>query len=203
MSKDRSSIEKVLKLNRQALLKEIHEKYARYGDRLVQYLCDKAFQPGGLRLALVGVIRPLPLDMERLHEALQRFLNTEGVEAFFARVEQKESQRDASSTQEISPGAGADIGYRPKIISPAEERGALQRAADAGKSLDAAETRPLSSSPAPAPPKPEQVEWDGRERRSGLERRSGKDRRRSVDLVFKNKRYGGDRRSGLERRSGF
>lgn len=43
-------------------------------------------------------------------------------------------------------------------------------------------------------------DWDGiTERRSGEERRK-KSRRTSVDVIFKNKRYGKDRRSGEDRR---
>ncbi len=46
--------------------------------------------------------------------------------------------------------------------------------------------------------------WDGKtERRSGKERRARGDRRSDVDVVFKNRRYGGDRRSGAERRKNW
>lgn len=38
------------------------------------------------------------------------------------------------------------------------------------------------------------------ERRSGIERRQTKDRRVSLDVVFRNRRFGGDRRSGEDRR---
>lgn len=48
---------------------------------------------------------------------------------------------------------------------------------------------------APAPDGP----WDGVERRSGKERRQ-RSRRGSVEVTFKNKRYGRDRRSGQDRR---
>lgn len=45
--------------------------------------------------------------------------------------------------------------------------------------------------------------WDGvTERRSGKDRRAGKDRRNDVDIVTKNKRFGGERRKGDRRKGG-
>jgi hypothetical protein len=61
---------------------------------------------------------------------------------------------------------------------------------------------PVPEAPAPvtAPPPPAaDGPWDGVERRSGKERRQ-RSRRESVEVTFKNKRYGRDRRSGQDRR---
>ncbi len=75
-----------------------------------------------------------------------------------------------------------------------EELKSLRKAAEAGP-------------PAPGEKPPEGYgtlpdgTWDGKtERRSSKERRANRDRRNEVDVIFKNRRYGGDRRSGNERR---
>ena len=59
--------------------------------------------------------------------------------------------------------------------------------------------------PAWDPSKPYDPEgtWPAVERRNGIERRSGADRRGSVEMIFKNKRYGKDRRTSGERRKNW
>jgi len=49
---------------------------------------------------------------------------------------------------------------------------------------------------------PHELTWPHVERRKGSERRMARDRRNQVDLIFKNKRFGGDRRKGERRRGG-
>lgn len=49
---------------------------------------------------------------------------------------------------------------------------------------------------------PEQLSWPHIERRSGKERREKKDRRSSVDVIYKNRRFGGERRKGDRRKGG-
>ena len=69
---------------------------------------------------------------------------------------------------------------------------------------------PSSQSPSPAkapssldkPGLKEKI-WPEGERRNGKERRQAKDRRSEVEMVFKNKRFGGERRSGKERRKNW
>jgi hypothetical protein len=55
---------------------------------------------------------------------------------------------------------------------------------------------------APLPPPPE-LTPRFIERRSGKERRKSLDRRLSIELIFKNKRFGGERRSGFDRRKNW
>lgn len=49
---------------------------------------------------------------------------------------------------------------------------------------------------------PEQLSWPHIERRSGKDRREGKDRRGTIDVVYKNRRFGGERRKGDRRKGG-
>lgn len=58
--------------------------------------------------------------------------------------------------------------------------------------------RPGPEAPPPTVP-PEKLAWPHVERRTGFERRSGKDRRDVLDVVYKNKRFGGDRRKSARR----
>ena len=216
---------------RQLIPREIRERYARFGDQLVQYLYEKSSQRGGLRRVLAQVLRPLPHDDERMHEALARFLSTEGVDAFFKRVEGNQG----ADTQDAGRPAGIiemdrDIegvtvvevdekdaqqsveGYRPTLLSPTPAE--APPAPSQEPSTPPTETHPPPT-PSPAAPRPTArtrrstaEPWDGRERRSGrearlgIERRSGKERRTKVDMVFKNLRFGPPRRTGIERRSG-
>jgi hypothetical protein len=208
--------------SRQELLHTIQVKYARFGDRIVNYLSAKAFQRGGLRPIFARVVRSLPIDDEQMHEALVRFLANNGVDAFFARVGMQEPPGGAKEAEPPAlPGSGAeppsDPGFRPRILVNPKEEDRTWRApwaAIASKPpLAAAPPAKAPGAPPRSPrraiePKPVDRAWDGVERRSGaerrsdLERRSGKERRGKVDLVYKNKRYGGDRRSKIELRSG-
>jgi hypothetical protein len=196
--------EHALLAGRKAMVKELRERYAVYGDRLVQYLCEKSGQRGGLRVALSKVLRPLPLEEKAMHDALLRFLNTEGVSAFFDRVGESSASdiTPAPSIEEDTDLEALEPGYRPRIIppEPTASQAALAPAAPP------AETEPDEVEEPPVEIEPDEVDdglWDGTERRSGFERRSGRDRRKDCQVVFKNRRYGGDRRSGLERRSGL
>ncbi len=61
----------------------------------------------------------------------------------------------------------------------------------------------LKPGPVAPPPDlpPDQLTWPYVERRTGEERRTGVDRRGKVDLIYKNKRYGGDRRKTERRKN--
>jgi hypothetical protein len=223
------SVDQARLQQRQSTLAEIREKYSRFGDEVVQYLTEKSFQRGGLRRTAARVLRPLPLEEDRMHEALVRFLSTQGVQAFFDRVEQGDEEANRERLQKLEDNAqqiAQTGGYRPQIIrtDKGDERrlhGAsipLSHLADSSRTPEITidsptpqapppntETPPVAPKPAPLPPG---APWDGvdrrsgQERRHGQERRSGKDRRKSVEVVFNNRRFGTDRRTGIERRSG-
>ena len=164
-----------------------------------------------------------------MHDALVRFLTTQGAQAFFDRVEfgDEEANRERLKNLEDNAEKIAETGgYRPQIIRT--DRGDERRLhgisippshrADSGRTPEItidppsqqapppeSEAPPVAPRPAPLPPG---APWDGVERRSGQERRtgeerrSGKDRRKAVEIVFNNRRFGTDRRTGIERRSG-
>ncbi|KPL11355.1 hypothetical protein AMJ85_03735 [candidate division BRC1 bacterium SM23_51] len=190
--------ERSLLLAREDVLKNLRERYARFGDQLIQYLYESSFQRGGLRRTLAKVIRPVPLDEDRMHEALLRFLTAEGVGAFFDRLGLKESSARTSaggareSASDKEDNGDITEAYQPRVLAagpPSVGSVTVPQTVRAGK--PGADTG-----------------WDGVERRSGferrtgLERRSGKERRKNIDVVFVNRRFGGNRRSGIERRSG-
>lgn len=61
--------------------------------------------------------------------------------------------------------------------------------------------RPGPVAPPPNIP-PEQLSWPHIERRSGQDRRKSEDRRNKIDIIFKNRRFGGERRKGDRRKGG-
>lgn len=57
--------------------------------------------------------------------------------------------------------------------------------------------------PQSTPMEPQNLTWPAVEKRSGEDRRVGKSRRQTIEMIFKNKRFGRDRRSGIERRKNW
>lgn len=214
---ERRTLEETTRLlARKATRDNLLARYSRYGNTVAQYLVEKAFSQGGLRPVLARVLRPLPLEDERMHEALCRFLATEGVDAFFARVESRssgpaDSPDSASETKLLARKERVTMavsGYHPQIsYAEPHPEDRIWRAPHA-----AIASRPCAeSSPPQAPPQEirrPNAPWNRRERRSGRDRRSGKERRsgwerrKSIELIFRNRRFGGQRRSARKRRGG-
>lgn len=208
-------------LQRQAYVQKLRERYSKFGDRIVDYLCEKSLTRGGLRVLLSKVIRPLPYEDDRMHDALVRFLSAHGIEAFFDRVEQKngtDTPLEGRPRDDLREQQSPDSveGYRPTILGTTAVPGAEallpasvqpQAVARPQPSLEGQGAPEAEVAPEEPPPEFGIGPWNGVERRSGVdrrtgrERRSGKDRRQRVDTVFVNRRFGGDRRSSIQRRS--
>ena len=202
-----TTIDRTVTQEREKGLNKIRERYSKFGDKLVNYLCEKAFARGGLRMAIGKVVKPAPQDEERMHNAFVRFLTTQGVDAFFKRIEASERGQAAENKSGIPAESRDEVSDKrvlslPKIMQPHARSKAVESPRPA---------EPPPAEPRPEPPEPVKAAvegpWDGVERRCvtdrrcGRERRSGKDRRRRVEVVFKNRRFGTDRRSSIQRRS--
>lgn len=214
---------------RQGTLHKIRERYARFGDDVVQYLAEKSSNQLGLRQSLSKILNPLPLEEERMHEALVRFLSLEGPDAFFSRLGIRDSDTPVPGRTKKAPSAKNEdpkLTFLPGSTAPPEPFEAPDHAMPSHTSslghgitkstymsgdTGIREREKPPSAPAQVqsePSSPADGPWNGqerrsgRERRSGVDRRSGRDRRQSVEVVFKNRRYGSDRRTSIERRSG-
>ncbi|MDK2972431.1 MAG: hypothetical protein PWP23_2186 [Candidatus Sumerlaeota bacterium] len=112
----------------------------------------------------------------------------------------EEEQKSSSRKSDTGTGGMSDTGGK-KMYGFGFSRKALTPAGASSEQvakLGSAESD--SSAKATGAKKSSSGEWNGVERRSGKERRVAPDRRDSVEVIFKNKRYGKDRRSGQDRR---
>jgi hypothetical protein len=117
------------------------------------------------------------------------------------RNESKRAPRSPSDTIEQTGEKVFGLGFT-KSPAPHPEGVSRMAVPKTGLEAPARVPAPVPEAPAPvtAPPPPAaDGPWDGVERRSGKERRQ-RSRRESVEVTFKNKRYGRDRRSGQDRR---
>lgn len=135
---------------------------------------------------------------------------------------------DRSSAQLRPAGEAVDLsGTGPRARGPADSQATANRVAgqDARQALPNEQMARADSSPGvqlpkapppafgtydrttpshdPAKPYNPMGEWPATERRTGEERRKSRERRSSVDMVYKNRRFGRDRRSGIERRKNW
>jgi len=180
----------------EAILKKY---YLRFGVKVCQVMRNYLSMPSGLN----RLIRKMSLDVnapgeDARHKAVTAWITARGNRAFI----------------EMYGGDFADPGNVPPAIRPVEP-------------CTRNETPPpVETVKAPAQPeksatpiaemlrqiiKPsesgqdvakasEGKTWPEVDRRSGKDRRENQDRRNSVDVIFKNKRFGGERRSGKDRR---
>lgn len=162
---------------REERVKEIQQRYAKFGDRVLQTIMRAVSNEGDLRRLVHRVTGRVVTDPERQHEVLLEYLSRHGESVFL---------REATPPSKAPP-PGADRGPRTLLNST-----------PAGVA---------ASAPTPthaAAPSGRRIRLPSGEiiadRRSGRERRTGKDRRTQVELIYKNRRHGRDRRSGKDRR---
>lgn len=193
-----------------ALVKKI---YARFGNKILTYMINYATSENGM----IKVFKILNLSMasfqkqEDQHIAVIEWLNKFG-ERRFLEIHRMD-QINKEMTFSIEPIIMDDV--KKPLYSPVES---MERVPEISPDIKKTPpfqpqktSQPITPSPMPskttsppAPPPPlREKTWPEVERRSGKERRKKPDRRNDVELIFKNKRFGGERRKGKDRRKNW
>lgn len=192
--------------------------YGRFGERIISIMMQYNSTDKGLKNLLGKLeIRVKDDSDEGIHGEISDWISTYG-ERRFLELHKKEIAKQLSSysVKPLDPGQSLS---QPVIPTAAPESPAFPTKRTAAQTAPPAQTpppkveepKPAAQSAAIAPveetqtPPPAQPEksWPEIDRRSGKERRVNKDRRQDVELIFKNKRFGGDRRSGKDRRQNW
>jgi len=178
MEKDRARLE-----NKEKTIEKIKKIYSRYGNKVVSIMLRYATSENGMQ-KLFRILK-LPIGEitheDEQHTAVINWINTNGERLFL----QKHRQVHGNNNESFS--------VEPIITE------------DAKKPLYGMKTQEPKEVQKPAPPAapPKEKTWNGIERRSGEERRKNPNRRQKVEMVFKNRRFGGERRSGKDRRANW
>ena len=201
----------------------IHNYFREFGYDLAETIHKELMKPAGMQRILRRLAVEDPGHPDDQYAAILNFLRRNGEESFLEAIGQgrvdyrPKMQTDTTRMREIEEKqkelfrrefirrAGTSEKAKEAPAKPAEPKAASP--APVEELPPAAKQPPPPAAPvAPEPQPPETVPggpWDGvAERRRNKDRRTGQDRRGRVEVVFKNRRFGGDRRADKERRRG-
>ncbi|MBN1902307.1 hypothetical protein JW926_13360 [Candidatus Sumerlaeota bacterium] len=189
--------------------------YARFGNKVLTYMINYSLTENGM--ATLFKLLHLPLSEtckeEDQHLAVVEWLNKNGERSFLEthRMEKFDSDFDYDIAPVITEDAKKPL-YAPiettkkeeGLPKPAQEKPPVMPQKPIASPI-VTPAIPLTASSFPKQPAtfPQDKKGNTGERRSGKERRHKPDRRADVELIFKNKRFGGERRSGEDRRKNW
>jgi len=187
---DRMSLDKKRTIEKEQIVSKIKKNYSRFGDRIVNIMINYACTEGGLtQLARRLEIPRSEIREDNLHPNIINWLNTFGERRFIELHSPNEKKKH--NIFAIHP---VIKGNPQKPLYSLEAESSPKKEATGGPTIE--------ELPPPQKKKHVHIEgvYSGLDRRSGRDRRDSPDRRMSVELIFKNRRYGGERRSGEDRR---
>jgi hypothetical protein len=161
---------------KEKILAEVQRLYSKFGEEVITIIMDYAFKTHGLAALLKRLEILAPGTHEEQQQVLLEYLNRCGPNQFLKIM--RESRRIALTGQPMDQPTSSEETQTEAAPPP---------------------TSPEVALPAARP----RVKPSFVERRSGKERRKKVSRRQSIELIFKNKRFGGERRSGLDRRKNW
>lgn len=145
-------------LDKQRLVDELHKRYSKYGDAVIQVITEHALKKGGLRVLLKKLVSHVPHDEQKQHHVLGQFLRQTGEKGFLERTMGAKASKEVASSEEPVKKEWPFV----------DRRSGLERrsGADRRDNVDLIMFR---------------------NRRYGRDRRSGKDRRKNPPFVPKNR----------------
>jgi len=154
----------------------IKKNYSCFGERVLNIMLSYAASATGLSnlMKKLGII-PKDKDEETIHAEIVNWIYTFG-EPRFLSLYKEQIPKELSSQKGEPVESLSTSGDVSPVLSPA-----------------------IKSKPS----REAEKKWSKMEHRSGKDRRVRKARRKDVDVIFKNKRFGGERRSGKDRRKNW
>jgi hypothetical protein len=162
----------------------IKKHYSCFGERVLNIMLSYAASTLGLNNLMKKLsIMPKDKDEDTIHAEIVNWIYTFG-ERRFLNIYKNEILKELSPYT-VEPVESPFTRPSQTVLSPTKGY--------PGSPLDSTAIKSKPSREA-------KKTWTGVERRKGKERRVHKSRRKDVDVIFKNKRYGGERRKGKDRR---
>ncbi|MCX7000021.1 MAG: hypothetical protein NT106_06980 [Candidatus Sumerlaeota bacterium] len=183
----------------------IKKYFSSFGERVLNTMLNHATSDTGLNnlMRKLGILRK-DKDEDTIFAEIVGWIYTYGEPRFLSLY--KELIPKELSSQKVEPVESLSTQTSQTALSPDES--------SPGSPLDSTVTVEIGStsgdvspvlSPAieSKPSREAEKKWPEVERRSGKDRRARKERRKDMDVVFKNKRFGGERRSVKDRRKNW
>lgn len=189
-------------------MQTIEEMYSQFGPEVVREIKSQMLEHGGVVPLLKRLNLSIPTSLENQHDMLRNFIFQYGV-TFFVKalksnmasddVERMKVSKLVSQSHQMPDGTRRQRSSDENAQRRSTDSGLRRRASDkqegGASNRQASPERPVSGliiTPT----------YKGPDRRKGRDRRAGiSDRRTRVDVVFKNRRYGGRERRKTIRRA--
>jgi hypothetical protein len=187
------------KEKRVATIKKI---YSCFGERVLNIMLSYAITATGLNNLMKKLsIIPKDKDEETIHAEIVNWIYTFG-ERRFLNIYKNEILKELS-TYKVEPVESPFTRPSQTVLShtkgypgsPLDSTATVEKGSTPGDALSASSRATKS-----IPFKEAEKKWTGVEHRKGKDRRVRKARRKDVDVIFKNKRFGGERRKRRDRR---
>lgn len=197
--------------------------FSKFDERIINTMRKYIFLESGMRQLFKKLNLSFPASLNQQLEAVAKFISISGEAEFRKRILYTDSDSKFAIKPIIYVDKPSPLLQGASVSTPAKEQTQPKQTPSAMQEIQTPSAQPpkpqaniLSTPVAPIQPPPasipspaeEKVDpakltWPYVDRRSGKDRRTKQDRRSQVDVIFKNKRYGGERRSGIERRKNW
>jgi len=180
----------------------IKKNYSCFGERVLNIMLSHAASATGLNnlMKKLGII-PKDKDEETIHAEIVNWIYTFG-ERRFLNIYKNEILKELS-TYKVEPAESLATQTSQTVLPPTKgyPGSPLDSTVTVKNGSTSGDVSPVLSPAIKSKPSREAEKTRPEmERRKGKERRVHKTRRKDVDVIFKNKRYGGERRKSKDRR---
>jgi len=175
---------------KEARVAYIKQYFSIFGERVVTVMLNHAVSAAGLKnlTRKLGIIRK-EKDEIAIFAEIAGWIYTYGEPRFLSLY--SELPKESSAQPVLSPGESPPVSPPDSNVTAESGSTSSDTAPDSSKTIES------------KPPGEAKKTWPEVDRRSGKDRRVTKDRRKVMEVVFKNRRYGGERRSGKEKRKNW